>query len=100
MSEEQLADLVMVVQYEDHTQLEVGDVCRLAEILQHRQYGDISIEIIRLEALDPHGALVEVDYTVSGARDFDADSWAHPRVDVTLPDGRVETAYYTIDGRA
>jgi hypothetical protein len=93
-------ELVIVASYDGEPQLSLGDVTELADILQHQQYGDVSIEIVQLQALAADGKLAAATYTITGAHDFDEDSWAYPQVEVTLPNGEVEFAYYRIDGRA
>ena len=92
--------LLLVLSYGGELpEFSMADELDLAEVLRSEQYGS-DAELLGVYAMDRHFQPVPVIYTVEGRHDFDRDSWAHPLVTVTLPDGSKLQARYTIDGRA
>jgi hypothetical protein len=77
----------------------LADERDLAEVMRNEQYGS-DAELHGVYAMNRHFQPVPVLYTVEGKYDFDENSWAHPLVTVTMPDGTKLQAHYTIDGRA
>lgn len=91
--------LLLSITYDDRPEFDQLTVEGLAELLRREQYG-ADFVLHGVYAMGPDNAPVPVEYTVTGARDFDADSWAYATVTVTMPDGTKRVAGYTIDGRA
>lgn len=95
-----LTPIFMVVRIEDQFGMRIGTVVDLANALEDRSCGDRDIEVTSALALNAAGGLTEVGFTAVGGGDFDEDDWSPVRVTVRLPGGRVEEAFYKIDGRA
>jgi len=93
-------ELVMVVRYDGRVIPDTDTVVRLATLLEQRSYGGVEIEIDQVQAIGPNGRLADCTFRVEGAREYDENYFAHPKVTVTFPDGHEEFAYYRIDGAA
>jgi len=91
--------LLFVVDLGDGPEFRLGNEDDLATMLMHQQYGS-GLDLVGVYALGADAVPTSVVYTVTGKYDFDANSWAHPRVVVTMPDGSELVTGYTIDGRA
>ncbi len=100
LGEDQLTDVVMMIGYDGEFRPRIGTVADLADDLRHRAYAAVEVEVRQLLADDGHGNLASASYTVGGGTQFDDNDWALARVRVTFSDGHLESAYYTIDGRA
>lgn len=94
-----LTKLVIMVTVDGEPWVEVGDVGRLAKLLEGGVYGYADVAIFQLQSFGAGNRLVDVEWAVT-ALHYNEDDWAYPVVTVVLPDGRTESASYRVDGRA